>query len=63
MGRDDVKSELKAKKSLDKAIRTASKGSDGAIRRGLGMLERIVSTSPETEAAGEAEKILAQYNR
>lgn len=61
--RDDVAAQIKAKSSLEKAIRTASKGSDGAIRRGIGMLERLVSASPETEAAGEAEKILAKFNR
>lgn len=57
--RDSVAGEIKAKAALDKAIRTASRGSDAAVRRGVGMLERLIASSPQTEAAEEAKKILA----
>ncbi|TWT86859.1 Thiol-disulfide oxidoreductase ResA [Pseudobythopirellula maris] len=58
--RDDVKEELNARRTLEKAVRTAMKGSSGALRRARGMLERIVNDASETEAADRAREMLSQ---
>ena len=54
-----IKDEITAGKALEKAIRTGSKGTDAAVRRAQGMLERLVQSSPTTEAAERAREILA----
>ena len=60
---DSVKAEIEAKKTLDKALATAAKNSSSAKKRARTMLERLISTSPDTEAATKAEDLLAGAKR
>lgn len=56
-----VKTQVRAKQSLEKAMRTAEKGTGGAVRRAVGMLEKLIEKDPKTEAADLAREILAKY--
>lgn len=58
-GLDDVKVEIEAMKVLDKARATAAKGSSGAKKRAKRLLEQLVEDSPGTEAATQAQELLA----
>lgn len=55
---DEVAAQLQASKKLAAAIRTGSAGSPAAVKRATGMLKRIVSESPDTEAAAQARAML-----
>ncbi|MEO1496759.1 MAG: TlpA disulfide reductase family protein [Planctomycetota bacterium] len=56
-----IKSQVRARQSLEKARRTAMKGTDGAVRRAVGMLNKLIEKDPETEAADTAREFLAKY--
>ena len=57
--RDDVRDEIDAKKTLDKALSTAAKNSASAKRKAKNLLEKLVKNSPNTEAASKAQDLLA----
>lgn len=54
-----VINEKKAANTLALARKTASSGSPAAVRRGKAILERLLTESPDTQAAAEARQILS----
>lgn len=55
---DAVKSQLAAAKLFSKAIATGSKGTTSARKRAKGLLQRVLSDYPGTEAAEKASDVL-----
>ncbi len=53
-----VKNERLAVKKVAAAIRAGSKNTPSAIKRAVGMLEKVVADFPDTEAAAEAQELL-----
>lgn len=53
-----IMAEQKAAKELDMARKTGNKGSAASVRRAKAMLEKLIASSPDTEAASEAKLIL-----
>jgi hypothetical protein len=55
-----VLAEKKAGSALEAAKKVGGKGNAAAVRRAKGMLEKLVSEHPDSDAAAEAQQILTQ---
>ncbi len=53
-----IKNEQKAVKLLDAAKKIGARGGDASVKRAVAQLEMLVNTMPDTEAAGDAKKII-----